>query len=400
MTAVLCMKKWAVYALICGLLVSGKGVFANNPTLKGNSNNSHIEHIDRFEKSIVPLSKLKQKNPKKYTLLERMKKYKVNGLSIAVVVDGKLAWAKGYGLADVESGRAVDTETLFQAASISKPVTALAVLHQAEQGLFGLDDNVNEHLKSWQLPDNEYTSSEKVTARRILNHTAGLTVWGFPGYKRGDAIPSLPEILDGKGNTNAVRVFKTPGESVRYSGGGTTILQLMLEDVNEDKFANIMKQQVLTPLNMAASTFTVPLPEKFHSVAATGYRKNRKEVKGKWHNHPEQAAASLWTTPTDLSKYIIAINDIHDGKRDDIISQELINEMLTPGLKNRGLGPVITQDGLRWAHGGANQGFRSMIRSWFAENHGIVIMLNSDNGKIIGEITTAIASEYGWHLPN
>ena len=160
-----------------------------------------------------------------YAIEERMKELRIPGVSIAVLHNGEIEWAKGYGMADSLDNRKVTTETLFQAGSISKPVAATRAHQLVEQGLMDLDANVNDYLSNWKLPENEFTEKEKVTLRRMLNHTAGLTVWGFPGYERGDTIPSIPEILDGKGNTDSVRVYKEPGESWRYSGGGYTIMQ-------------------------------------------------------------------------------------------------------------------------------------------------------------------------------
>ncbi|MEQ9230129.1 MAG: serine hydrolase domain-containing protein, partial [Cyclobacteriaceae bacterium] len=149
-----------------------------------------------------------------------MKELGIPGVSIAVMNNGVIEWAKGYGIADSLENRKVTTETLFQAGSISKPVAATRALQLMEQGLIDLDVNVNTYLSGWKLPDNEFTEKEKVTTRRILNHSAGLTVSGFPGYMTGETIPSLPEILDGKGNTDPVRVYKEPGGDWSYSGGG------------------------------------------------------------------------------------------------------------------------------------------------------------------------------------
>jgi len=168
-----------------------------------------------------------------------------------------------------------------QTGSISKPVAALRVHQLAEDGTINLDSNVNNYLSSWKLPDNEFTKTEKVTTRRILNHTAGLTVWGFPGYDKGDTIPGVVDVLNGKGNTDSVRVYKVPGESWMYSGGGYTIMQLMITDIEQKSFPEIMKENILNPLGMKSSTFENPLPVKYHDLAATGYRANGAEVEGK-----------------------------------------------------------------------------------------------------------------------
>ena len=189
------------------------------------------ERIARIENGIQPNLQIEGTEIPNYSIEERLEDLDIPGVSIAIIQDGELAWAKGYGMADVAENRPVTTETLFLAGSISKPVAALRAHQLAEEGIIHLDTNVNAYLTSWKLPENEFTTSEKVNTRRILNHTAGLTVWGFPGYDKGDTIPSVPEVLDGKGNTDAVRVYKEPGESWMYSGGGYTIMQLMITDL-------------------------------------------------------------------------------------------------------------------------------------------------------------------------
>ena len=205
-----------------------------------------------------------------------MKELGIPGVSIAAFIDGELAWVKGYGLASIQDSITLTTETMFLAGSISKPVAALRAHQLVEEGVFDFDENINDYLTSWQVPDNEFTQTEKVTLRRILNHTAGLTVWGFPGYDMGDTIPTTVEVLDGKGNTDPIRVYKVPGESWMYSGGGYTIMQLAISDTEKQPFATTLQEHVLNPLGMEKSTFENPLPEKYHHLAATGFRFKRR----------------------------------------------------------------------------------------------------------------------------
>ncbi|MEM9261525.1 MAG: serine hydrolase domain-containing protein, partial [Bacteroidota bacterium] len=258
-------------------------------------NHSLQERISRVENGLQPRLQIIGFDVPKYNIEDRLKELGIPGVSVAVFKDGAIEWAKGYGMADSTEQRPVTTETLFQAGSISKPVAATRALQLVEEGTLNLDANVNDYLASWQLPDNEFTTKEEVTTRKILTHTAGLTVHGFPGYRKGDIIPSIPDILDGKGNTDAVRVFKEPGGPFKYSGGGYTIMQLMIADLDKQPFAKIMAEQVLRPLGMASSTYENPLPSPFHSRAAAGYHSDGKEVTGNWHVYPEMAAAGLWT---------------------------------------------------------------------------------------------------------
>lgn len=139
---------------------------------------------------------IKNISPKKHSLLERMKYFEAPGVSVAVIEHGKIAWSKGYGVRENGREERVDTETVFQAASMSKPFTALGILSLVKNGRIKLDANVNDYLVSWKVPENSFTKDEKVTVRRLLSHTAGLTDGnGFPGYEVGSPLPSLVEIL-------------------------------------------------------------------------------------------------------------------------------------------------------------------------------------------------------------
>jgi CubicO group peptidase (beta-lactamase class C family) len=353
----------------------------------------HEAMIKRIEKTIQPNFRIAGEDVPTYSIDERLKMLGIPGVSIAFAQNGEVVWAKAYGMADSVSNRAMTTETILLAGSISKPVAAVRTHQLVEEGVLDLDEDVNTYLNSWTLPENEFTVTEKVTLRRILNHTAGLTVWGFPGYDKGDDIPSVQEVLDGKGNTDSVRVYKIPGESWMYSGGGYTIMQLVIDEVEQDTFYTSMQQHVLDQINMSGSTFENPLPERYHSIAATGYRGNGDEVEGKWPIYPEMAAAGLWTTPTQLIQYAIEIQDIHLNQKDGILSYETVEEMITPGMNNHGLGPSAEED--FFGHGGADEGFRANLVASKKEPWAMVVMVNSDNGQIIREIELAIADAYG-----
>lgn len=365
-----------------------------NCSPKTSENNGNLaERISRIENGLEPNLQIDGDSIPNFNLEERMRQLRIPGLSIAVINNGEIEWAKGYGMADSSENRKVNTETLFLAGSISKPVAATRAHQLAEQGIIHLDSNVNSYLTSWKLPDNEFTEKEKVTTRRILNHTSGLTVWGFPGYDTGDTIPSVAEVLDGKGNTGSVRVYKTPGESWMYSGGGYTIMQLMITDLEQKRFPEIMQTAVLNPLGMEESTFENPLPQKEHAIAATGYRSNGDEVEGKWPIYPEMAAAGLWTTPSQLILWAKEIQTIFQSQEDGLLKTETVNKMLEPGMNNHGLGP--TSEAHTFGHGGADEGFRARLVAWKESPIAVVIMVNSDNGSIIQELMLSIAKEYG-----
>ncbi|MFT5677202.1 MAG: CubicO group peptidase (beta-lactamase class C family) [Paraglaciecola sp.] len=371
---------------------------SQTPVVESEKANSSIQvsatdmSISRIETGLMDPMQITGKETPYYDIESRLQHYNVPGVSIAVSFKGEVLWNKAYGTADVEQSRPMTTETMLLAGSISKPLAALRALQLHEQGQFLLDQNINTYLSSWQLPDNQFTAVEKVTLRRILNHTAGLTVWGFPGYVKGDDVPSPVDVLDGQGNTDPVRVYKTPGESWQYSGGGYTIMQQAIEDIDKVSFAKSMQSNVLNPMKMNKSTYVNPLPAEYHAIAATGYRENGDEVSGKWPIYPEMAAAGLWTTPSQLIRYGIEVQDILESKQDGILKHSTIIEMLTPGDKDHGLGPVVKEHFFQ--HGGADEGFRARLIAWRDSPYAAVIMVNSDNGTIMNEIMLAIAKEY------
>jgi CubicO group peptidase (beta-lactamase class C family) len=352
--------------------------------------------IGSMERSVSPLLVIRGEHLPPVSLAERMAQLNVTAVSIAVIRDRKLAWARAYGFADKERRIAATPDTLFQAGSISKPIAALAALQRVDAGTLDLDRNVNDYLKSWKLPDNEFTLVHKVTIRNILNHTAGLTVWGFPGYSRDNKMPSTIDVLDGKGNTPEIRVWKQPDLSWRYSGGGYTILQLLLSDQSGVPFPALMRDSVLKPLHMNHSTYEQPLPEALRAMAASGYDRSGKKVDGDWHVYPEMAAAGLWTTPRDLAKYLIAIQNANLGDT-RLLSPKMTHAMLTPGMNNHGLGPVITVDRLRFGHGGADEGFQAEMTGFLDGRSGVVIMTNSDNGdRLARELILTLGDLYDW----
>jgi CubicO group peptidase (beta-lactamase class C family) len=204
-------------------------------------------------------------------LADRMAALHVPGVSIAVIHDGKIEWARGFGVTRI-GGSAVTPDTLFQAASISKPVTALAVLHLVESGRLDLDTDVNRYLKTWQVPANSFTERTKVTLRELLTHSAGMTVHGFPGYASDAARPTVVQVLNGEkpANTPAIVVDTEPGTAWRYSGGGFVVTQLLLEDVTGQAFPRLMHDIVLGPVGMTRSTYEQPLPQNRMAEAESG----------------------------------------------------------------------------------------------------------------------------------
>ncbi len=340
--------------------------------------------------------------PATFPLAKRMELYNVPGVSIAVVEQGQIVWARGFGITEAGTTDLVTSRTIFQAGSISKVVAATGMLRLVREGVLELDTPVNEYLKSWSLPENSFTINEKVTLRRIASHSGGLTVHGFPGYSVDNPIPTIPEILDGTGaaNTDAVRVDSIPGTRWRYSGGGTVIEQLVMTDRTGEPFPDLMKRLVFDPIGMTQSTYEQPLPERLQDGAASGHRMDGKTVPGRWHVYPEMAAAGLWTTPTDLLLWAMEIAAARDERSERVLSRELATEMLTAQQAISGLGPFVSKNRGAWyfRHGGVDEGFVSQVIYQPDTGQGAAVMTNGDTGflSLSREILFSIAAEYSW----
>ncbi len=321
--------------------------------------------IQRVENGIAPIP-LSATDPATPLNIEKlMELYKCPGLSVAVIDNFKIAWAKGYGVAEAGTHTPVTVHTLFQAGSISKPVAATGTLSLVEHGKLSLDENVNVKLKSWQVPDNEFTKEQKVTLRRILSHSAGLTVHGFPGYEVGTPIPTLVQIFNGEppANTAPIRVDFVPGTKFRYSGGGVTIEQQLVIDVTGKPFPLFMRETVLDKIGMTDSTYEQPLPPARAAMTATGTRADGTLIPGKWHIYPEMAAAGLWTTATDLAKFGIEIALSKQGKANHVLSEATTQEMLKPQIEQIGLGFFLAshKNPEEFGHNGADEGFQALL---------------------------------------
>ena len=334
---------------------------------------------------------------------ELLEHFNVPGVSIAVVRDFDIHWAKGYGIADVESGAAVNTETLFQAASISKPVNAMALLKAAEEGRFSIDEDVNKLLSSWQIPESEHTESAFVTPRMLASHTSGLgDGLGFPGYEPQVALPSLPQIFDGaeQSNVGMVRMARPPMTAFHYSGGGVTILQQLLLDTYDKPYAELLQEMVLGPIGMSSSTFAQPLPVDRDSNAARAHGISGAAMGPKWHVYPELAAAGLWTTSTDLAKFAIEVQLSYRNHSNKVLSQASTNEMLSPvGVGPFAVGFSLSKRGEGWyfGHGGSNWGFQAQLTAHKVNGYGYAIMTNGFmGGQLIAELSRRIEASYAF----
>ncbi len=340
------------------------------------------------------------RRPLRFGLATLMRELHITGLSMAVVDRFRIAWTGTYGVTAPGSSDPVTPTTLFQAASISKVVTAMAALRLVEQGRLSLDEDVNMRLVTWKVPENRFTRNEKVTLRRIMSHTAGTTVHGFPGYTPGAPLPTLKQILDGRqpANSGAVVVDTIPGTRYAYSGGGVAVEQQLLIDVTREPFPKFMRETVLDRVGMTNSTFEQPLPQALAARAATGTEANGAAVPGRWHIYPEMAAAGLWTTPTDLATLGIEVALSRQGRSNHVLSEKMTHEMLTPVREHVGLGFFLDEKNPdQFGHTGGNEGFQSILLMLADSGQGVAIMSNSSRLYLIEDyLVDCVARAYGW----
>jgi CubicO group peptidase (beta-lactamase class C family) len=303
------------------------------------------------------------------------------------------------------TGRAADTETLFQAASISKPVAAMGVLRLAREGALSLDADVNGLLRRWQVPESSLNASGPVTLRSLLSHTSGADDgFGFPGYAPEAPRPDLVGILNGgpPSNVGPVRFARPPFQAFKYSGGGTTLVQLAVEDVAGRSFEAFMAEAVLGPLGMSASSYAQPLPPPLAERAARAHDGQGRARDAAWHVYPEQAAAGLWTTAGDLARFIVEVQRASAGLPSRVLDPAQAREMTTPvGVGPFGVGLIVERRGEGWyfSHGGSNRGFRGMIVGHTRKGYGVAILTNADGGTAVArEIEARVAAAYGWDV--
>ncbi len=371
------------------------------------------ERVQRIENNLLETETFRNLITKRLTLTERMNLSKVPGVSVAVINDYQVEWARGYGFLEMGKRELVNPKTLFQCASISKPVAAIAALRLVERGLLNLDEDVNEKLVSWRVLPTIYMSKQgkerwqpRITIRQLVSHTVGMTVHGFPGYAYDELLPSLLNILDGTypANTPAIRVDTLPGLQYSYSGGGYCILRQLLSDVTGKPFPALMRELVLDPLGMHDSTYEQPLPIEWSHNAASAHRTAGKPIPGKWHIYPEMAPDGLWSTPSDLARFCIGLQLASISKENTLLSSAMMQQVFTSqalkqGVNVVGLGVFLYGEGetARFGHTGGNEGISCEFIAYQNRGQGAIVMTNSDEGQaIIQDLLATIAEEYSW----
>jgi CubicO group peptidase (beta-lactamase class C family) len=355
-----------------------------------------------------------------YSIAQRMEHYNVPGFSVAVINEGQIEWAKGYGVRQAGTDQPITPEVLFHACSIAKPVAAAGVLTLVEDGLLELDEDVNEKLVSWQVPESALTAQEKVTLRRLLSHTSGLIdglahgglecCYATEGESPEVTVQQMLMADPGTGLSEPTYVLTTPGGAFRYNNLAYSIVQPLVEDLTGEPFAAFMGRTVLDPLEMTSSTFEQPLPLELRGRAVTQHAESGEPTEGVRRHYPILAAGGLWTTPSDLAHFAIELNAAYNGASSRILSQDMIVEMLSsqvdipgnPLEEAYGLGMGLGYDAgvLRIQHtGGCPEGSTSWLLAYPETGQGAVVMTNSVNGPALRiEILLSIALEYDWPL--
>ena len=390
-------KRPALYSAALAALLCAGSALAGGPEASNNT----FDLIAALEHGLRP-SMLKANEPLPgWSLQERMAQHHVPGVAIAVLKDGNVVQSAGFGVREAGTQDAVDADTLFSVGSVSKIATAAVTLRQVAAGKLDLDRDVNSYLKSWRIPAAPAFNSNHVTLRMLMSHTSGLTVWGFDDYQPGEALPTILQTLDGlaPAKNEPVRIDFEPGTRMRYSGGGVTVEQLVLETAARKPLESIARTEVFKPLGMQRSTFVNPLPATLGNTAKAHNREGKPvAVPRGWEAFPEQAASGLWTSANDLGALVGALLQSYKG-RGDFLPQPIAVQMMTevsPSI--HGLGPRLEGEGQTrvFHHGGSNDSYRAWIEGHLETGNGIIILTNgSGGGKLMLEIRNALADALG-----
>ena len=334
------------------------------------------------------------------SIAHKMVEYKISAVSLTVIKQGVIDWADIYQHADFSAAPALNCTSLFQAASLSKPVTFLAAVRMQSAGKINLDTNIQNYLKDFVLPKGKQTADNPVTLRNIFSHTSGITPGGYQGYVSGLVLPSDIDILNGAVGVNspAIAVIAPPNKQLVYSGGAYTLAELALQDRFNDDFASIMKKWILDPVGMKRSDFTQPLPASKFNQVAKGYAHNGSVLEGGWRNHPEQAAAGLWSNSVDMAKFLIEIYKAYQGKS-AVFSQAEIKSLISDERDGQIYGFRVDRvdDDIAITHYGGNAGYRTGMTINLTTGNGLVFLINSDNGGMLGdELFLSAAQVYNW----
>ncbi|MEM9531083.1 MAG: serine hydrolase domain-containing protein [Pseudomonadota bacterium] len=355
-----------------------------------------------FQTGLVERADRDDADAARFSVEQRQVHHGVPGAGVAVISEGKVSWAGGFGNRVKDTDSPVDADTVFSVGSVSKMVNAGLILRLVAEGLVDLDTDVNTYLKSWQVEDSRYTRDQKVTLRMILSHTAGFSQHGFGDFEPGADLPTALETLNGKkpARHGRVRLMFKPGTEMDYSGGGTTVSQVLVEDVTGLSYPEAARRYVFEPLGMSRSTFVNPLPADHGNIAHAHDRRGRPTALPRgWEAMPEMAASGLWTSARDLGAFVVAL--LNSANRDDgFLPRALVQDMMTRVPQSwHGLGPRLNGEGETrvFHHGGSNNSYRAWIEGHLGAGSGMVILTNGTNGNALySEIRYAAEESLDW----
>lgn len=397
------MRSAASIAIIAVIAISsvgcGRQAESASESRRTPATDSEAARITWIERGLLPTVAVRGRPDTTYALADRLRRYGVPSVSLAVIENGGLAWARAYGTLD-SGGAPIDTNTLFQAGSISKAITAVAALRLVDRGVLRLDDDVNQRLVSWKVPASDLTKARPVTLRGLLTHSAGFNVPSFPGYVAGTPVPTPLQVLQGAppANTPPVRVEVAPGTEWRYSGGGISVVQQLIVDATGRPFDEVLRETVFTPAGMSHTVAEQPLSPSRANSAATGHSGGR-PISGRWNIYPEIAAAGVWSTAPDLARFGISVLRAIRGERGSVLEPKTAREMVTRQSGDWGLGfalGALPGDSLTVGHDGSTVGYVARVVVLPATGQGIAIMTNGESEALIAEIMRAVAKEYAW----
>ncbi|WP_439636042.1 serine hydrolase domain-containing protein [Oceanicaulis sp.] len=338
----------------------------------------------------------------RYTLEDRMAHYGVPGVAVAVIEDGEVIYAQGFGVLQSGSDERVTADTVFSAGSVSKMATALMTLNLVQSGMMELDADISQALPYWSPEAGSPYADTPLTVRMLLSHTGGLNLHGFADFMPGEALPTRAQTLNGQAPArhDPLRIEARPGMSYRYSGGGYTLLEGLVAEATSASFEDAAQSILFDPLDMNRSSFANPLPEDHANIAKAHDRNGAPAALPRGYEaFPEMAASGLWTSANDLGRMTAEMINAYRGQSPylhPILGQEMMTRVAP---SEHGLGPRLEGrgDGFLFHHGGANNSYRAWMEGHLATGDGLVVLTNGANGNDLAvEIRNAMNDVMGW----
>jgi len=355
--------------------------------------------IKSLEKGLYRAVYFKGQRPEKLKLLDRMAFYKVPGLSLAVMDNFRLEWAKIYGYKDIVQYQKLTPDTAFQVGDLSQPVSATVILCLVKENLLKLEEQLGPYFTEIALAGRKFKPSENISMSlaSLLSHSAGFYPWTSSGYSRSSAVPDLAQVIRGEEPAQNYFIFRgfDPEAGVRFSDFNYVLLEKYLEDKTQKKLEELAKEKIFTRLSLNNTFFGLPVSADI----ASGHLREGPEVDGSWDRYPEQAARGLWSNPSDYLKFMVELIECAKGKKDGLLSTELARQMFSSQSPGTGYGFRLEGEHERFKIylKGKTNGYNSALLVYPSLGQGVVIMTNSDNGGVlIDEILRGLSVIYDW----